>query len=130
MKHWHVFLLTGCLLASGCLEGTDQIPGPGPRPVAESPSRSAEVFGRQYSAGLSLLCQDVAQRCRQGQFETLVDVNEYWVAQRTAAHEKTLDPLRDAMTAALKDEGDSPRPGTDAAALFDQLADGFAKGAK
>lgn len=123
-------ILTLCVLLSGCLKPNPGpvIPEPDPPPVVLTPAAAAAEFARQYSAALAVTSSDLAQRSAAGEFESLADLNDAWVNRSKADRLTAQQGVIDAMNKTLTDET-GEKPGTVAATLFEELAEGFRKGA-
>jgi len=116
-------------LLAGCLPPAPKPvdPKPDPPPVVLTPTAAAEAFGRDYSKRLAVTCQALSVRAAAGDFETLADLNDEWVNQSKADRLAAQQVLIDAMNKTLTDDA-GEKPGTVAAELFEQLANGFTKG--
>ena len=125
-------LLTLLILSTGCLQPNpgpvNPNPEPDPLPVVLTPEAAASVFARQYSAALAETSSDLAKRSAAGEFETLADLNDEWVTRSKADRLAAQQAVIDAMNKTLIDER-GEKPGTAAATLFEELAQGFRKGA-
>lgn len=124
-------------LLAGCLPPAPKPvdPKPDPPPVVLTPERAAHRFASEYSLRLSDAARTLAEdlKADEGRDEAakkypdLVAVNDEWIKKSTDARLKSQQVLIDAMNSTLTDPT-GEKPGTVAATLFEQLANGFKKG--
>jgi hypothetical protein len=125
-----VIAIATTILTAGCLDS-----GPPPvdpvdpivAPTPATPRDASAAFGADLSKRLSATSAELATRAAAGEFASLEELNDVWVKRVAADIAASKKPIVESMNATLLD-ATGEQPGDVAAALFRQLATGFAKG--